>query len=76
MNAVRPSIGDDIPANGSNLIWIYLGIIAFPGSVVDSYSPNGSMNWRQYTIDLGQAAKSKSGTLPLYNDGIRIRAVR
>jgi DNA-binding MarR family transcriptional regulator len=68
MNAVCPSTLDVIPVQDPyhpDYSWDY----RIPGSVVESYYPNGSLSWRQYTIDW-TSRQSGSGTLPLYNNGI------
>jgi predicted DNA-binding transcriptional regulator len=68
MNAVSPRAFDVIPVQDPyhpDYTWDY----RIPGSVVDSYSPNGSLNWRRYTIDWA-SRQGTLGTLPLYNKGI------
>jgi hypothetical protein len=48
---------------------IYLEDCRIPGSVVDSYYPNGTLRWQQYSDDLARP-NDEQGPLPLYHKGI------
>ena len=68
VNAIRPWAGQTIPQpilSGSGVQWDY----RIPGSVLDSYYPNGSLRWRQYSFDLARH-QDNLDNLPLYNNGV------